>query len=80
MVGTEAGIDEQLKIRSSETRMKIAGYGHKLARKSVAHLRSIGRKKCCGLPGGDSILKSLPAEEKDENYERCTQKGRWKKE
>ncbi|XP_007455123.1 PREDICTED: male-specific lethal 3 homolog isoform X1 [Lipotes vexillifer] len=42
----------------------------KLARKAVARLRSTGRKrKRCRLPGVDSVLKSLPAEEKDENVE-----------
>uniref|UniRef100_A0A8D1FTI9 MSL complex subunit 3 n=1 Tax=Sus scrofa TaxID=9823 RepID=A0A8D1FTI9_PIG len=42
----------------------------KLARKAVARLRSTGRKrKRCRLPGVDSVLKSLPAEEKDENDE-----------
>ncbi|KAB0388969.1 hypothetical protein E2I00_001685, partial [Balaenoptera physalus] len=43
---------------------------HKLARKAVARLRSTGRKRRrCRLPGVDSVLKSLPAEEKDENVE-----------
>ncbi|XP_068406241.1 LOW QUALITY PROTEIN: MSL complex subunit 3-like [Eschrichtius robustus] len=42
----------------------------KLARKAVARLRSTGRKRRrCRLPGVDSVLKSLPAEEKDENVE-----------
>ncbi|XP_027622170.1 male-specific lethal 3 homolog isoform X2 [Tupaia chinensis] len=42
----------------------------KLARKAVARLRSTGRKKKrCRLPGVDSVLKSLPTEEKDENDE-----------
>ncbi|XP_027970844.1 male-specific lethal 3 homolog isoform X2 [Eumetopias jubatus] len=42
----------------------------KLARKAVARLRSTGRKKKrCRLPGVDSVLKSLPVEEKDENDE-----------
>ncbi|TKC49120.1 hypothetical protein EI555_021594, partial [Monodon monoceros] len=42
----------------------------KLARKAVARLRSTGRKrKRCRLPGVDSVLKSLPVEEKDENVE-----------
>nr|XP_058910706.1 male-specific lethal 3 homolog [Kogia breviceps] len=42
----------------------------KMARKAVARLRSTGRKrKRCRLPGVDSVLKSLPAEEKDENVE-----------
>ncbi|KAJ8789395.1 hypothetical protein J1605_021922 [Eschrichtius robustus] len=42
----------------------------KLARKAVARLRSTGRKrKHCRLPGVDSVLKSLPAEEKDESVE-----------
>ncbi|KAM5128409.1 male-specific lethal 3 homolog isoform X1 [Marmota monax] len=42
----------------------------KLARKAVARLRSTGRKKKrCRLPGVDSVLKSLPVEEKDENGE-----------
>ncbi|XP_057387086.1 male-specific lethal 3 homolog [Balaenoptera acutorostrata] len=42
----------------------------KLARKAVARLRSTGRKrKRCMLPGVDSVLKSLPAEEKDESVE-----------
>lgn len=42
----------------------------KLARKSVARLRSTGRKKKrYTLPGIDSVLKSLPVEEKDENDE-----------
>uniref|UniRef100_A0A8C0WZK7 MRG domain-containing protein n=1 Tax=Castor canadensis TaxID=51338 RepID=A0A8C0WZK7_CASCN len=44
----------------------------KLARKAVARLRSTGRKKKrCRLPGVDSVLKSLPVEEKDENDENC---------
>lgn len=34
--------------------------------------RSTGRKKKrCRLPGVDSVLKSLPVEEKDENDENC---------
>ncbi|XP_070460543.1 MSL complex subunit 3 isoform X1 [Equus przewalskii] len=42
----------------------------KLARKAVARLRSTGRKrKRRRLPGVDSVLKSLPVEEKDENDE-----------
>ncbi|EHB11927.1 Male-specific lethal 3-like protein [Heterocephalus glaber] len=42
----------------------------KLARKAVARLRSTGRKKKrCRLPGVDSVLKSFPAEEKNENDE-----------
>ncbi|VFV33653.1 male-specific lethal 3 homolog [Lynx pardinus] len=42
----------------------------KLARKAVARLRSTGRKKKrCRLPGVDSVLKSLPVEDKDENDE-----------
>ncbi|XP_059964367.1 male-specific lethal 3 homolog [Mesoplodon densirostris] len=42
----------------------------KLARKAVARPRSTGRKrKRCRLPGVDTVLKSLPAEEKDENVE-----------
>uniref|UniRef100_A0A8C9KBN7 MSL complex subunit 3 n=1 Tax=Panthera tigris altaica TaxID=74533 RepID=A0A8C9KBN7_PANTA len=42
----------------------------KLARKAVARLRSTGRKKKrCRLPGVDSVLKSLPIEDKDENDE-----------
>uniref|UniRef100_A0A4W2HIE1 MSL complex subunit 3 n=1 Tax=Bos indicus x Bos taurus TaxID=30522 RepID=A0A4W2HIE1_BOBOX len=42
----------------------------KLAKKAVARLRSTGRKrKRCRLPGVDSVLKSLPADEKDENDE-----------
>ncbi|EMP35498.1 Male-specific lethal 3 like protein [Chelonia mydas] len=36
----------------------------KLARKAVARMRRKGRKKrCCRLPGVDSVLKSLPAAE-----------------
>uniref|UniRef100_A0A8C0DM61 Chromo domain-containing protein n=1 Tax=Balaenoptera musculus TaxID=9771 RepID=A0A8C0DM61_BALMU len=42
----------------------------KLARKAVARPRSTGRKRRrFRLPGVDSVLKSLPAEEKDENVE-----------
>uniref|UniRef100_A0A8C6FRJ3 MRG domain-containing protein n=1 Tax=Moschus moschiferus TaxID=68415 RepID=A0A8C6FRJ3_MOSMO len=42
----------------------------KLARKAVARLRSTGRKRKRGrLPGVDSVLKSLPADEKNENEE-----------
>ncbi|KAG8451909.1 hypothetical protein GDO86_003920 [Hymenochirus boettgeri] len=40
----------------------------KLARKAVARMRRKGRKKRrCRLPGVDSVLKSLPANEKEEN-------------
>ncbi|XP_027530969.1 male-specific lethal 3 homolog isoform X1 [Neopelma chrysocephalum] len=42
----------------------------KLARKAVARMRRKGRKKRrCRLPGVDSVLKSLPAEENDESSE-----------
>ncbi|XP_006892428.1 PREDICTED: male-specific lethal 3 homolog isoform X3 [Elephantulus edwardii] len=41
----------------------------KLARKAVARLRKGNKKKHCRLPGVDSVLKSLPVEEKDENAE-----------
>uniref|UniRef100_A0A674I3P8 Chromo domain-containing protein n=1 Tax=Terrapene triunguis TaxID=2587831 RepID=A0A674I3P8_9SAUR len=42
----------------------------KLARKAVARMRRKGRKKRrCRLPGVDSVLKSLPAEENDESKE-----------
>ncbi|XP_043358068.1 male-specific lethal 3 homolog isoform X2 [Dermochelys coriacea] len=42
----------------------------KLARKAVARMRRKGRKKrCCRLPGVDSVLKSLPTEENDESSE-----------
>uniref|UniRef100_A0A2K6G7I6 Uncharacterized protein n=1 Tax=Propithecus coquereli TaxID=379532 RepID=A0A2K6G7I6_PROCO len=42
----------------------------KLARKAVARLKSTARQKQrCRLPGVDSVLKSLPVEEKDENDE-----------
>uniref|UniRef100_A0A8B9FYB0 MSL complex subunit 3 n=1 Tax=Amazona collaria TaxID=241587 RepID=A0A8B9FYB0_9PSIT len=44
----------------------------KLARKAVARMRRKGRKKRrCRLPGVDSVLKSLPAEENDESSENC---------
>ncbi|KAG9492427.1 MSL complex subunit 3 isoform X2 [Eleutherodactylus coqui] len=40
----------------------------KLARKAVARMRRKGRKKRrCRLPGVDSVLKSLPANEKEDN-------------
>ncbi|XP_073470949.1 MSL complex subunit 3 isoform X1 [Aquarana catesbeiana] len=40
----------------------------KLARKAVARMRRKGRKKRrCRLPGVDSVLKSFPANEKEEN-------------
>ncbi|KAG2456552.1 male-specific lethal 3 homolog [Polypterus senegalus] len=40
----------------------------KLARKAVARMRRKGRKKRrCRLPGVDSVLKTLPDEEKEEN-------------
>ncbi|OXB66867.1 hypothetical protein ASZ78_007327 [Callipepla squamata] len=43
----------------------------KLARKAVARMRRKGRKKRrCRLPGVDSVLKSLPAEENDHNSEK----------
>uniref|UniRef100_A0A8C5LXR4 MSL complex subunit 3 n=1 Tax=Leptobrachium leishanense TaxID=445787 RepID=A0A8C5LXR4_9ANUR len=42
----------------------------KLARKAVARMRRKGRKKRrCRLPGVDSVLKSLPTNEKEDNDE-----------
>ncbi|XP_068124453.1 MSL complex subunit 3 isoform X2 [Hyperolius riggenbachi] len=42
----------------------------KLARKAVARMRRKGRKKKrCRLPGVDSVLKTFPANEKEENDE-----------
>ncbi|XP_045146703.1 male-specific lethal 3 homolog isoform X3 [Echinops telfairi] len=41
----------------------------KLARKAVARLRKGRKKKRCRLPGVDSVLKSIPVDEKDENSE-----------
>ncbi|KAG8587115.1 hypothetical protein GDO81_005577 [Engystomops pustulosus] len=44
----------------------------KLARKAVARMRRKGRKKRrCRLPGVDSVLKSLPANEKEDNDDHC---------
>uniref|UniRef100_A0A8C5LY26 MSL complex subunit 3 n=1 Tax=Leptobrachium leishanense TaxID=445787 RepID=A0A8C5LY26_9ANUR len=44
----------------------------KLARKAVARMRRKGRKKRrCRLPGVDSVLKSLPTNEKEDNDENC---------
>ncbi|XP_045146702.1 male-specific lethal 3 homolog isoform X2 [Echinops telfairi] len=40
----------------------------KLARKAVARLKG-RKKKRCRLPGVDSVLKSIPVDEKDENSE-----------
>ncbi|CAK6450668.1 unnamed protein product [Pipistrellus nathusii] len=41
----------------------------KLARKAVARLSTGRKKKRCRLPGVDSVLKSLPVEEKDKSNE-----------
>ncbi|XP_048396312.1 male-specific lethal 3 homolog isoform X4 [Stegostoma tigrinum] len=42
----------------------------KLAKKAVARMKNKGKKKRrCRLPGVDSVLKSLPADEKEENDE-----------
>ncbi|XP_015419450.1 PREDICTED: male-specific lethal 3 homolog [Myotis davidii] len=41
----------------------------KLARKAVARLSTGRKKKRCRLPGVDSVLKSLPVEEKDKSDE-----------
>lgn len=40
-----------------------------MARKAVARLRTGRKKKRCRLPGVDSVLKSLPVEEKDKGDE-----------
>uniref|UniRef100_A0A4W3HZ44 MSL complex subunit 3 n=1 Tax=Callorhinchus milii TaxID=7868 RepID=A0A4W3HZ44_CALMI len=44
----------------------------KLAKKAVARMKNKGKKKRrCRLPGVDSVLKSLPVDEKEENDENC---------
>uniref|UniRef100_A0A8C9R486 MSL complex subunit 3 n=1 Tax=Scleropages formosus TaxID=113540 RepID=A0A8C9R486_SCLFO len=44
----------------------------KLARKAVARMRRKGwRKRRCRLPGVDSVLKTLPEEEKEESDDAC---------
>ncbi|KAF7689605.1 male-specific lethal 3 homolog [Silurus meridionalis] len=52
-------------LRDSEDNRKLQ---RKLARKALARMRRKGwRKRRCRLPGVNSVLKSLPEEEKDES-------------